>query len=116
MKICSITNKILAFWGIFVGFLTNCSQFYEQIFRSKTIETAKKGPNFREKRPKMGPETRFLRVTRGAGTAFQLRSGDFSGNFFERIADYLFVMLRTNFLFYFSRTNLRASMQPPDSS
>ena len=63
----------------------------------------------------MGLKTRFSRVTRGAGTAFQLRFGDFSGNFFERIADYLFVMLRTNFLFYSSRINLCASMQPPDS-
>lgn len=115
MKICSITNKILAFCGIFVGFLTNCSQFYEQIFRSKTIETAKKGPNFAEKRLKIGLETRFSGVTRGAGTAFQLRSGHFLGNFFERIANYLFVILRTNFMFYSSRTNLRASMQPPDS-
>ena len=41
----------------------------------------------------MGLEARFLGVTRGAGTAFRLRFGDFSGNFFENVCDFVHLML-----------------------
>ena len=44
----------------------------------------------------MGLKTHFLGVTRGSGTAFQLRFGDFLGNFFENVCD--FVHLKLNLL------------------
>lgn len=77
-----------------LDFWRNVRNFTNKFFVRKPSKQLKKGRILTKKSRilaknglKMGLKTRFSGVTRGAGTAFRLRSWDFSGKFFERIAD-----------------------------